>query len=182
VLFFFDHFCSRRDGAEFGVDDDLVNECDLRRVHVAEAAADGSTGRGGAGQVDAGDLEAIEEEAGAFGVDFVGGDAAEDLADGYLDGGAVFGVGQVEGGAAAAALARVGDRAAGGVMVVAELFVAEAGAGAAVSVGEDVAALVLLGCGWCGVLHGLVPYPRQKCAKSSKEKTCVRTSGAGPAA
>jgi hypothetical protein len=45
-----------------------------------------------------------------------------------------------------------------------------------------VAALVLLGGGWCGVLHGLVPYPRQKCAKSSKEKTCVQTSGAGPAA
>jgi hypothetical protein len=89
-------------------------------------------------------------------------------------------VGQVEGGAAAAALARVGDGAAGGVVVVAEFFLAEAGAGAAASVGEDVAALVLLGCGWCGVLHGLVPYPRQKCAKSSKEKTCVRTSGAGP--
>jgi len=49
----------------------------------------------------------------------------------------------VEGGAAAAALARVGDRATAGVMVVAELFLAETWAGAAVAVGEDVAALVL---------------------------------------
>jgi hypothetical protein len=40
-------------------------------------------------------------------------------------------------------LFRVGNRAAGGVVVVAELFLAEAWAGAAVSVGEDVAALVL---------------------------------------
>ena len=43
------------------------------------------------GQVEAGDLEAVEEEAGAAGVDVVGGDALEDLADGGLDGGAVFG-------------------------------------------------------------------------------------------
>ena len=96
-----------------------------------------------AGQVDAGDLESIEEETGSPGVDFVGGDATEDFADGGLDGGAVLGVGQVEGGAAAAALARVGDWTAGGVVVVAELFVTEAWAGATASVGEDVAALVL---------------------------------------
>jgi hypothetical protein len=49
----------------------------------------------------------------------------------------------VEGGAAAAALFWVSDRAAAGVVVVAELFLAEARACAAVSVGEDVAALVL---------------------------------------
>jgi hypothetical protein len=44
----------------------------------------------------------------------------------------------------------IGDRAAGGVVVVAELFLAKAWAGAAVAVGEDVAALVLfvlLDCG-----------------------------------
>jgi len=42
-------------------------------------------------QVEAGDLEAVEEEAGAAWVDIVGGDALQDLADGGLDGGAVFG-------------------------------------------------------------------------------------------
>jgi hypothetical protein len=75
------------------------------------------------------------------------------------------------------------------VVVVAELFLAEAWARAAVAVGEDVAALVLLGFGCCGVLHSGVPRPVKMCAKSSKEKTCVRTSpvqvfwvkGEGPA-
>jgi hypothetical protein len=41
---------------------------------------------GVAREVEAGDLEAVEEEAGAAGVDVVGGDAAEDFADGALDG------------------------------------------------------------------------------------------------
>ena len=94
------------------------------------------------GEVEAGDLEAVEEEAGAARVDFVGGDALQDFADGGLDGGAVFGEWQVEGGAAASALFWVGDRTAGGVVVVAELLAAEAWAAAAVAVGEDVAALV----------------------------------------
>jgi hypothetical protein len=108
------------------------------------------------GEVEAGDLEAVEEQAGAAGVDVVGGDALQDFSDGGLDGGAVFGEGQVEGGAAAAALAWVRDGFAGGVVVVAELLLAEAWAGAAVSVGEDVAALVLLGR-FVGVVH--VPLP-----------------------
>jgi len=99
----------------------------------------------GLGQVEAGDLEAVEEEAGAARVDVVGGDALEDLADGGLDGGAVFGKGQVEGGGSAAASFRIGDGFSGGVVVVAELFAAQAWAGAAVAVGEDVAALVLFG-------------------------------------
>jgi hypothetical protein len=43
------------------------------------------------GEVEAGDLEAVEEEACAAGIDVVGGDALEDFADGCLDGGAVFG-------------------------------------------------------------------------------------------
>src|SRR3982074_104782 len=51
------------------------------------------------GEVEAGDLEAVEEEAGAAGVDVVGGDALEDLADGGLDGGSVFGEGSFGGGA-----------------------------------------------------------------------------------
>ena len=95
------------------------------------------------GEVEAGDLEAVEEEAGAAGVDVVGGDAAENFADGLLDGGTVFRQRKVEGGAAASTLVRIGDGFSGGVVVVAEVFSAEAGAAAAVAVGEDVAALVL---------------------------------------
>jgi hypothetical protein len=61
-----------------------------------------------AGEVGAGDLEAVEEQAGAAGVDGVGGDGLEDLADGLLDGGAVFGDGEVEGGLAGLGVAWVG--------------------------------------------------------------------------
>ena len=129
----------------------------------------------GFGEGGVGDLEAVEEEAGAARVDVVGGDALEDFADGVQDGGAVFGKGDVEGGAAAAALLRVGYGFSGGVVVVAELFPPEAGAGAAASVGEDVAALVLDGGRVC-VLHVCVPYPRLMYVKSSKEETCFRTS------
>jgi hypothetical protein len=78
------------------------------------------------GEVEAGDLEAVEEETGAAGVDVVGGDALEDLADGVLDGGTVFGEGDFEGGCAG------GCGFAGGVVVVAEVFSTEAWAAAAV--------------------------------------------------
>jgi hypothetical protein len=44
----------------------------------------------GAREVGAGDLEAVEEQSGAFGVEVVGGEATEDFGDGELDGGAVF--------------------------------------------------------------------------------------------
>ena len=139
--------------AEVGVDGDLFDE-DGRRCRLLL--------RLGFGQVEAGDLEAVEEETGAAGIDAVGGDALEDEADGGLDGGAVLWEREVEGGGAAASLARVGDGCPGGVVVVAEFFSAEAGAAAAAAVGEDVAALVALGCGWLslddGLLHG-VPSP-----------------------
>ena len=142
------------DGAVDGVEGDLFDG--LRGVVGVGVSACGW----GFGEVGAGDLEAVEEEAGAAGVDVVGGDAAEDLADGGLDGGAVFGVGEVEGGAAAAALVGAGNGAAGGVVVVAELLVAEAGAGAAVACGEDVAALQLGFGGWCGGRHDVgTPCP-----------------------
>jgi hypothetical protein len=95
----------------------------------------------GFGQVHGGDLEAVEEEAGAAGIEFVGGDALQDFADGVLDGGAVFGQGEGEG-AATAAGGGVGDGFAGGVVVVAEGFEAQAGRAAAASVGKDVAALL----------------------------------------
>jgi hypothetical protein len=101
------------------------------------------------GEIEAGDLEAVEQEASAARVDFVGCDALEDMADGGLDGGAVFGQRQIESAAAAAALARVGDGFSGGVVVVAELLLAQAWAGAAAAVGEDVAALVLFGLVGC---------------------------------
>ena len=68
-------------------------------------AVGGVLAGGGFGQVEAGDLEAVEEEAGATGVDVVGGDALQDFADRGLDGGTVFGEWQVEGRASASALA-----------------------------------------------------------------------------
>lgn len=122
--------------AEVGIGDDLFD--------------DGFDGRGGVpvGQVERGDLETVEEETGAAGVDLVGGDAAEDLTDGELDGSAVLGEGKVEGGLAAAAGARVGDGLAGGVVEVAELFPAERRAAAAAAFGVDVAALEAFGCGF----------------------------------
>jgi len=138
----FADFDAGGEGAEGGVDDDLFD-----RIGVSC----GFFGDGG--QVEAGDLEAVEEEAGALGVDLVAGDAEQDLADGALDGGAVLGQGDVEVGLAATAVAGVLDRAAGGVVVVAELLVAQAGAAAAVAVGEDVAALVAFRC----VGHGGTP-------------------------
>ena len=45
----------------------------------------------GFGQVLAGDLQTVEEQAGSLGVDFVGGQELEDLADGVLDGAVIFG-------------------------------------------------------------------------------------------
>ena len=128
-------------------------------------------GLGGGGvflfwEVGAGDLESVEEESGAFWVEDFEGDALEDFSDGDLDGGSVLGHGEVEVGVG------VGDgavveclgaaEAAGGVVVVAELFVAERGASAAVSLGEDVAALVAFWfLRWFG--HDVDPLPGVWC-------------------
>jgi hypothetical protein len=49
------------------------------------------------------------------------------------------------------------------VVVVTKFFAAEAWAGAAVAIGEDVAALVVRGGVRYGVLHGVVPYPVKAC-------------------
>jgi hypothetical protein len=73
-------------------------------------------------QVSGGDLEAVEEEAGAAEVDFVGGDADEDLAERSLDVGAVGGGGHVEGVAAGLTLVGVGYGFATLMVVVAEGF------------------------------------------------------------
>ena len=124
------------EGAEFGVVGDFFDEgCGLLGFLFA-------------GEIGAGDLESVEEEAGAFVVDFLARDAAEDFADGALDGGAVIGEGDVEVFGDGVALAEGSGRAVGIVVVVAELFVAESGAAAAAAFGEDVAALVAFGRSW----------------------------------
>ena len=91
------------------------------------------------GEVEAGDLQAVEEQACSFGVEVVAGYALQDDSYGGLDGAAVFGQGQVEAGMAAEGSA--GGWFAGGVVVVAEGLSAEADAAATMAVGEDVAAL-----------------------------------------
>jgi hypothetical protein len=142
------HFCGWGKGSVGGVVGGVFHE----------EVVGGSGVRGGFGEVEAGDLEAVEEQSGAAWVEVVGGDALEDFSDGELDGGAVLGVGEVEGAEAGFALGWVFDGSAGGVVEVAELLVAEAGAAAAVSVGEDVAALEAgFGVGRCGEvgLHGV---------------------------
>ena len=114
------------------------------------------------GQVYRRDLEAVEEEAGAAGVELVGGDALQDAGDGELDGGSVFDEVEVEGFAAAEGGfvgAGVLDGDAGGVVEVAELLVAEAGGAAAEAVGLDVAALEGLGVGEFGVHVCGYPLP-----------------------
>jgi hypothetical protein len=132
----------RGDGAVLGVFDDFFDG-----GFGLGAFAGGQLRR----EIDAGDLEAVEEEAGAARVDLVLGDAAEDFADVVLDGGAVFGEEQIELGVVAA----VGDgfahaRAAGGVVVVAEVRVAKGAAAAAAAVGEEVLALPGFGGAGCG--------------------------------
>jgi len=125
------------------------------------------------GEVERGDLEAVKEEAGAAGVELVGGEPVEDLSDGELDGAAVLGKGKGEGGGALLALGHVrhlnhgggdGSAGVGGVVVEAEVLGAEAGAAAAVAVGEDVAALEAAGLGGRlgdgdGFVHGGYPSP-----------------------
>jgi hypothetical protein len=101
-------------------------------------------------------LQAVEEQAGTFGVQTAAGQALQDEADGGLDGTAVVGQREVEGGQRVrleVGERRAGARAAGGVVVVAEGLVAEAFGAAAVAVGEDVAALEVerFGLGWHGV-------------------------------
>ena len=81
-------------------------------------------GLNGAREIHGGDLEAVEEESGSARVEVVGRNAAEDLADGELDCGSVFGQRDLKGGLAGAAFPRVGDGETGGVMVITKFFVA----------------------------------------------------------
>jgi hypothetical protein len=75
-------------------------------------------------------------------------------------------------------LLRVGDGFSGGVVVVAEVFSAEAWAAAAVAVGEDVAALILFG-GWRRVLHGWGPSPVKRVQSLLKKRPASGLPGAG---
>ena len=117
--------------------DDLFDGLGLRLAGLVFCGAFGF------GEDAGGDLEAVEEESGAAGVDLVGGDALENFTEGLLDGGAVFGDGELE--FEGCEWAVFGRGFAGGVVVVAEVLVAERGRAAAVSGGEDVAALVAFG-------------------------------------
>jgi len=124
---------------------------------------DGFDGLGGGllllaeGEVGTGDLEAVEHRAGELAVDVSSGEAAEDVEEGDLDGGAV-----VDGlhGEDADAAGERGVRQAGAVVVVAEVLRTQGRRAAAAAIGVDVAAEitaagVVLGGG--GV-HG-VGYP-----------------------
>ncbi len=98
-----------------------------------------------------GKLQGVEQEAGAARVEGGVGDFAHDVADGELDGGAVFGHGESEG-LGVDRFGKVGGGAAG-LVEVAEILGAEAGRLAAAAFGVDVAALEAwfvdgFGCGW----------------------------------
>jgi hypothetical protein len=133
------------EGTQSGVDDDLLYQGVLLGEFGVAA--------GEAGQVEAGDLQAVEQQAGSFGIDLVGGDAAQDFADRALDGAAVLGEWEVEMSLVGAALMGVFHGTPGGVVVVAKFFAAEAWAAATAAVGEDVAALEAFGF----VLHVCTP-------------------------
>lgn len=89
------------------------------------------------------DLQVVEQASGALVVEVVGGDAGEDLRGDGEGGGAVLDDGELEGlvGVEVAELADGRFGAAGGVVEVAELLVAQGGRPALVSGGVDVAAL-----------------------------------------
>ena len=145
----------KRGGAGLGGFQGVVGswgECSRLLIHhdFGDSASGMTGGWGdGSGEIVAGEGEAVEEEGAAFVVDAVIGDAAHDFAEEVLDGVAIFGMGEVE------VVAQFGHGAAGGfgrghaggVVVVAEGVLAQAGAAALAAGGEDVAAAAGFLCG-----------------------------------
>lgn len=154
----------RSEQAEVGVEVDLFDGLGKDAVLAAAVVDDRARL---AGQVDARDLEAVEQQAGAFGVEFVGGDALQHLADGDLDGETIRRSGEGEGALLGLSLGECAGRdgSARGVVVVAERLAAKARAAAAVAVGVDVAALEALGRvgvvldAEVGLVHDVCPPP-----------------------
>jgi hypothetical protein len=103
-----------------------------------------------AAKVGTGDLQSVEQYAGALVIDVAGGEAGEDIEDGELDGSAVVNGLHSE----HARAAGDGSVAAGAVMVVAELLATERRRAAARAVGLDVAAEIAaawIDVGWVRV-------------------------------
>ncbi len=130
---------------------DLGLGCEAAVVQVVDDLLDDGLRGGGFllwSEVDAGDLEALQQQAGTFGVEAFFGDALQDVGESEVQGVTVLGHGEVEGGVGALVGAFAerlpGDGAARGVMVVAERLAAQGRAAAAMACGEDVAAEVAL--------------------------------------
>ena len=100
--------------------------------------------RVGESEIGAGDLERVEEEAGATGIDVIGGDTSEDRAESVLDLCAAAGCWKKESVAPGLPLLRVSDGFVSGVMVVAKFFSAQGRTAATVPVRFGMAAEVVL--------------------------------------
>ena len=99
VIFAFEFFDEAPGGAFFAVGADAGGKGEDAEEGVCGDVFNRGCGAvfgGRFGEVETGDLEAVEEQAGAARVNLVGGDALEDVADAELDGGAIFGVREVE--------------------------------------------------------------------------------------
>ena len=113
------------------------------------------------------DLEAVEEESGALGVELIGREGAEDVGENDLDGGAVFEHGEGDGrGLGCGSSGSVGDGCGGSdggasptrlQVEVAEAVSADGDGGAFLSGGTDV--LSLVESGFRSGRHGYPPPP-----------------------
>jgi hypothetical protein len=116
------------------------------------------------GEVGGGDLEGVEDEAGAAGIDGVGGDAGDDVVERDLDGGAVLDEGDGDVFVLGVAGGRLVAATVAGVVVEAEGFAAQGDGAAAEAVAADVAALEAAGFGlgfggfWVGFHGGIPPW------------------------
>jgi len=111
------------------VEDEVFDEGRWRLCRFGGGGGDGCVGTGFARQERGDDLEVVEELAGADGVEIVGGDAAEQMGGDEQGGGTVLDDGEDEGlgGVEVTEFAGGGRGSTGGVVVVAEVLVAEGG-------------------------------------------------------